>query len=393
MKKIKNYIVHFIKGTDNLLLFLALLTSTFGILAVYSATHYTVAESGGLSRDARTMIIAVILGLVMALVISLIDHDIICKLWFVWAIIGIVFMLLVMSPLGVAPPSRPDSKVWLDLKIFYFQPSELVKIIFIVTFAAHINAVKPHLNKVKTLILLIAHALIPILLVMKSGDDGSALVFMGIAAIMLFISGLNWTYIIGSITLLLAAIPLVWFKFFDAYQKQRFIVIFKPEDYPDTAYQQNMGLSAIGQGGFLGTGFLKGPYTQARAVPESQNDFIFTVVAEEFGTLGGIIAILLICAIIIRVIMNGKKASHGASRIMCYGIGAMIATQSFVNIAMCLRLGPVIGITLPFFSAGGSSSLCLYIGLGLALSAYRTTFDQRPKQFRLNTTMTSPYKS
>ena len=109
-------------------------------------------------------------------------------------------MILVML-VGVGPPSRPDSKVWLNLKVFYFQPSELVKIFFIITFSTHINAVKNNINKIGTLALLILHALVPTLLVMKSGDDGSALVFMGIAAIMLFVAGISWKYILAVVAL------------------------------------------------------------------------------------------------------------------------------------------------------------------------------------------------
>lgn len=389
LRKAKDTVVHFIKGTDKLLLILCLLASTFGVLCVYSATRYTISDKISFPRDARTMIVAILLGLFLAAIISLIDYDIICKLWPVFAVGSIVLMILVML-VGVGPPSRPDSKVWLNLKIFYFQPSELVKIFFIITFSTHINAVKNNINKIGTLALLVIHALVPTLLVMKSGDDGSALVFMGIAAIMLFVAGISWKYILAVVALIVTAVPLLWFKFMNDFQKQRFIVIVDPEAYPDTAYQQNMGLSAIEQGGFLGTGLFKGAYTQSHSVPESSNDFIFTVIAEEFGTLGCIIALGLILAIIFRIIRNGKKSVFNTSTLMCYGIASMIAIQVIINVAMCLRLGPVVGITLPFFSSGGSSSLCLYIGLGLIFGVYRTTYNQKPTNFRL-TSIRSPF--
>lgn len=389
LTKIKDSVVHFVKGTDKLLLILCLLASTFGVLCVYSATRYTISDKISFPRDARTMIIAICLGLILSAIISLIDYDIICKLWPVFAVGSIVLMILVML-VGVGPPSRPDSKVWLNLKVFYFQPSELVKIFFIITFSTHINAVKNNINKIGTLALLILHALIPTLLVMKSGDDGSAVVFMGIAAIMLFVAGISWKYILAVVALVITAVPLLWFKFMNEFQKQRFIVIVDPEAYPDTAYQQNMGLSAIEQGGFLGTGLFKGAYTQSHSVPESSNDFIFTVIAEEFGTLGCIIALGLILAIIFRIIRNGKKSVFNTSTLMCYGMASMIGIQVIINVAMCLRLGPVVGITLPFFSSGGSSSLCLYIGLGLIFSVYRTTFNQKPTNFRL-TSIRSPF--
>ncbi len=391
LRKAKDAVVHFIKGTDKLLLILCLLASAFGVLCVYSATRYTISDKISFPRDARTMIVAICLGLFLAAVISLIDYDIICKLWPVFAVGSVALMILVML-VGVGPPSRPDSRVWLNLRVFYFQPSELVKIFFIITFSTHLDAVKNNINKLGTLALLILHALVPTLLVMKSGDDGSAVVFMGIAAIMLFVAGISWKYILAALALIITAVPLLWFKFMSEFQKQRFIVIVNPEAYPDTAYQQNMGLSAIGQGGFLGTGLFKGAYTQSHSVPESSNDFIFTVIAEEFGTLGCIITLGLILAIIFRIIHNGKKSIFNTSTLMCYGIASMIAIQVIINVAMCLRLGPVVGITLPFFSSGGSSSLCLYIGLGLIFSVYRTTYNQKPTNFRL-TSIRSPYVS
>ena len=178
---------------------------------VFSAKYHKMAEGALLPSEARTMIIAIALGLILALIISLIDYDIMCKLWPVWAVLSVALMILVMA-IGVAPQSRPDSRVWLDLKIFFFQPSELVKIFFIITFSTHINAVKQNINKIGSIILLAIHALIPVLLVMKSGDDGSALVFIFIAIGMIFISGIDWKYIAGILVLAVAAIPVLWVK-------------------------------------------------------------------------------------------------------------------------------------------------------------------------------------
>lgn len=389
MRKIKDQVVHFIKGTDKLLLLLSLLTSAFGITMVYSAKLHTI--ESGIPRDALVMVIAVLGGLAVAMFISLIDYDIFTRLWFIWAIAEVGLMLLVMSPLGVAPPNRPDSQVWIDLGFFYFQPSELVKVLFIITFSHHLNLVKNDINKPLNVLLLGIHALIPTLLVMKSGDDGSAAVFLCIAFAMLFLGGISWKYIVSIVAIAAAAIPLLWFKFFGSYQKQRFIVIVDPEAYPDVAYQQNRGLTAISNGGFLGMGLFKGTCTQRGSVPVSESDMIFTVVCEEFGFLGGIVALALICAVIIRVVKTGKKSADWSATLMCYGLGTMIAAQTIINIAMCLRVGPVIGITLPFFSAGGSSSLCLYIGLGLAFSAYRTIYNQKPKNFRISG-ISSPFR-
>ena len=295
MSKIKDYIVHFFKGTDKLLALLCMITSALGVVMVYSATRYSLSGAGGLTRDARTMIIAIVIGLTAAMVISFVDYDIICRVWYVWAVLGVGLMILVQL-IGVAPDARADARTWINLGIFYFQPSELVKIFFIITFSVHLNYVRDEINKLKNVVLLMLHALVPFGLVAISGDDGSALVFMIIAISLLFVAGINWKYILGAIALVAAAIPLLWFKMSE-FQKQRFIVIVNPDRYPNTAYQQKLGLNAMRNGGFLGSGLFRGTYTQSGSIPEGENDMIFTVVGEEAGILGCIIVLLLIAAV------------------------------------------------------------------------------------------------
>ena len=389
MRKFKESVLFFISETDKILLLLCLLTSSFGVLMVHSATLSTLKDGQAFSSDVRTMIIAIILGVIVALVISLIDIEAIIKLWPAVAGFGILLMIIVLI-FGVAPSVREDARTWLDLGIFYFQPSELVKICFIITFSVHLNVIKDNLNSFKNIAFLGIHALIPVGLVMISGDDGSALVFILIAICMLFVAGIDWKYMLGGAVLALAAIPLLWVKM-NNFQKERFIVIFNPDLHPGTAYQQNMSLSAIGSGGVFGRGLFNGTYTQNRTVPESKNDMIFSVVGEELGLFGAFLALGLILLVIFRIIQTGKRSNSNTANLICYGIGSMIAVQTLINIAMCLRLGPVIGITLPFFSAGGSSTLCLYAGLGVILSVYRSTHNIKATNYRM-TSIRSPFK-
>lgn len=382
MGNIKDYIVYFWKGTDKVLLFLCLLASSAGVLMVTSATWHTMKEGALLPRDSIAMIAAVLIGLIIAMGISLIDIDIFAKSWYIWGALGIILMVIVLL-FGEAPSNRADARTWINLGFFLFQPSELVKIFFVTTFATHLDAVRDELNRVRNIALLALHALVPFVLVAISGDDGSALVFLFIAFAMLFIAGIKWQYIVGVFALAAAAIPLLWFQLND-FQKQRFIVIVDPEKYPATAYQQNLGLQALSNGGFLGKGLFKGPYTQSGAVPVSESDMIFTVIGEELGILGCIVAITLIGLVIFRIVRDAKTAIAGPAQYIGYGIASMIAVQTFINIAMCLRIGPVIGITLPFFSAGGSANLSLYIGLGLIFSIYRSVYSQTQEtNFRL----------
>jgi rod shape determining protein RodA len=178
-------------------------------------------------------------------------------------------------------------------------------------------------------------------------------------------------------------IPLAWIFVLDNIQKTRILALINPEKYPDIIYQQERGLTAIGSGGITGLGLYNGPLTQTpNSIPEAENDMIFAVVGEEFGLLGCTVALLLLTSIIIRIIRTGRHDRIGNTKVMCYGVAGMIAGQVIINIGMCLMLLPVIGITLPFFSAGGSSNICLYFSIGLILSFYRYNQQREMIDFR-----------
>lgn len=370
-------------GLDKLLIAFSLITSIFGAIMVHSATRYLLTDGMVVSRDFRVMVIAIAFGAIMALAISIVDYEWIGKLW---PFIGIFCILLMLFTriFGAAPDARPDAKSWIAIGNIYFQSSELVKIGFIITFSMHIELVKDKLNELKSLAVLGAHAALAAGLVLLVGDLGSTVVFVAIAIGMLFFAGLHWGYFAAGSLLGVAVSPLLWIYLFGTFHKNRFLALFHPELYPDEIYQQEKGVTALGSGGFFGQGLFKGVYTQNGVVPESLNDMIFSVIGEELGLLGSIFALLLIAAIVAKILKTGKSARDFSAQLMCYGVAIMIVSQVVINIGMCLKLLPVIGITLPFFSAGGSSTLCLYIGLGLILSIYRYNRKQRIVDFNLS---------
>lgn len=382
MNKIISQIKTFIKETDKFLLFLSVLISVFGILLVSSATR-TGEEM--ISRDARVMIIAVSVGVIMSLIISVIDYNFIIRLWPVIAGVCIFLMLLLFIPgVGVGPPSRPDVKTWIVLGSsgLYFQPSELVKIGFIITFTVHLDTVRDDINSLKNVILLCIHAAVPVLLVLVSGDMGSALIFILIFIVMLFAADLRFSYFLIGAGLVVAAIPLAWNFVFSSIQKDRILALINPDEYPDIIYQQEMGLRAVKNGGIFGQGLFKGEYTQSGIVPENENDMIFSVIGEEFGLIGCLLTLAVFIILVFRIINIGKKANDRTVFLLCTGVASMIASQLIVNIGMCLKLLPVIGITLPYLSAGGSSNLCIYIAIGLILSLSRYTSEKEIINFR-----------
>lgn len=383
MKKYFSLAKRFVSETDKLLLLLITAASLFGILMVHSTTRFQLTDGQLIHRDAIVMIIAAVLGIVLTLVISAIDYELIMKLW---PLIGVFCVALMGITLifGVAPEARPDAKSWLQFGSIYFQSSELVKIGYVITYSMHLELCRDTINKPLSIALLGVHALVPIGLVVLTGDMGSALVFVFMTIAMLFFAGLHFGFFACGGVLAVAASPLIWMFIFDEYQRNRFLALFRPEDFADESYQQRVGLNALGSGGFFGQGYLKGTYTQAGLVPEAENDFIFTAIGEETGFFGCIIALGLLFFIVFKMIQIGKTARDFSAQLACYGIAAMIASQVVINVGMCLMMLPVIGITLPFFSAGGTSTLCLYIGVGLVFSIYRYNRSREAVNFRLS---------
>ena len=378
MKQARSSFRNFLRGTDFGLIILCLITSIYGILLVTSATLHKNPEGVLLSSATKTMIIATIVGIAISIFVSMFNPETIAKLWPLIAVVCVGLMVYTRF-FGVAPEGREDAVSWIMIGSAVFQPSELLKIGFIITFSVHLNKVKANINRLPHLIGLGVHTLIAFFLVSWCGDDGSALVFILIFISMTFFAGLKWHYFLIGAVAAVGGFAFAWFThIISGYQRDRILAVFHPEDYErTTAYQQNRAIQAIGSGKIFGKGLFKGDYTQSGYVPVAHNDMILSVAGEELGLLGTIGVIVVIVAVCMKILSVATKAQKNVAYYMCCGVAAMIAGQSIINIGMCLRLLPVIGITLPFFSAGGSSTLCLYVGIGLVMSAYRHAKSRR----------------
>ena len=369
----KQSFTEFLKGSDYITLLLALLASCYGLALVYSATYKNLSDGKVISSDVRSMLASIAMGIVIAVVVSNIDYEIISKFWPLIAA-GCVGLMIFTYFFGVAPPSRPDAKSWLDLKVFYFQPSELLKVGFIISFSYHLDMVRDKINDLKTVLLLLVHIAVPVGLVMMTGDAGSALIFIIMFIGMLFFARVHWGYFVAGICAILVGFVVAWrVGLINGLQRQRIVALFYPDKYADVMYQQEHGKIALGSGGWFGQGYLHGDMTQAKVggVPENQNDMVLTVAGEELGFIGALAVVLILGLLILRVLYNATGARDNVGYLMCSGISVMLFAQVLVNIGMELELLPCIGITLPLFSAGGSSSLCIYLSLGLAFSIYR----------------------
>lgn len=373
--------IGFFSGLDFVTVITAVIGSAYGLALVYSATYSSLSDGKVISSDVKSMIVSITGGVIIALIVSNIDYQIISKLWPIIAA-GCIGLMVFTFFFGVAPPERPDAKSWIDLKVFYFQPSELLKVGFIISFSYHLDLVKDKINRIKTIIPLVIHGMVPIALVLATGDAGSALVFVIIFIGMLFFAKVNIGYFAAGICAILVGFVVAWKTgIIDGIQRERIIALFYPEQYADALYQQNNAKIAMGSGGLLGQGYLNGSMTQSGLVPANQNDMILSVSGEEFGYIGTLAVIGILLVLTLHIIFAGLKARDNVGHLMCSGIAVMIFAQIFINIGMELSLLPCIGITLPLFSSGGSSSLCIYLALGIEMSVYRYSRAQKKSLF------------
>ncbi len=365
MRRIMAVFADFIRETDKIMLGLCIFASCYGCIAVFSATHYM--ES---YRPVVVQIICMAAGIAAAAVISAFDYERFIKRWYAAAVVGVIPVILTFF-IGFAPEGT-DDKAWLDLGFTTFQPAELLKICFIITFSAHLSYIKPNINKLKYLLPVCLHGAFPVVLIHLQGDDGTALVFAVMVLFMMWAAGVSWKYFLLAFCAAALSSPIVYFFVMNDDQRARIQNIFDIDaDIMGVGFQQWRGRMALANGGLYGQGFLKGDLTQAGLVPEGHNDFIFVSIGEEFGMLGCLAVILLLMAICLRCIRVAKICNKESGKLICVGMFSMIFAQLVINIGMCVSVLPVIGVTLPFFSAGGTSLACLFLGVGLALSVYK----------------------
>lgn len=364
MGKFLGRVADYIREVDKIVFILCVAAAGYGCVAVFSATHYT-----GSNRQFFTQVIGLLIGVFVAVFISLFDYSDFIKFWPVAAVIGVVPVVLTFF-IGYAPAGT-DDKAWLRFGSLSFQPSELLKIMFLITFAAHLDCVKEDINKFLNLILLCLHGFFPTVLIHFQGDDGTAIVFAVMAIGMMYAAGVRLRYFIIAFGAAAVASPFFYFFVLNDDQRSRIQTMLDIEaDIKGAGYQQYRGRIALAGGGFSGQGLLNGELTQVGGVPEGHNDFIFVSIGEELGFLGCLAVLLLLAAICFRCLSIGKMCYKKTGTYICVGMFSMLLVHIIINIGMCTSLLPVIGITLPFFSAGGTSLVCLFMGVGLVLSVY-----------------------
>ncbi|MBQ8594414.1 MAG: FtsW/RodA/SpoVE family cell cycle protein [Oscillospiraceae bacterium] len=370
MKKLREMIKKYFAAVDKWLLFFCISISTIGILCQYSLVNSKQAAILDIgNRVALVQVLASVMGISAAIILSNFDYHFMAKLWKLYMPVS-VFLVILTFFIGMQVDESIDDKAWLRLPFgLTFQPSELLKICFILSFAYHLSRVREEINKPLNLVLLCIHGAFPVILIHFQGDDGTALIFGFIFLTMLFAAGLSWKYIVAAIPVVAAAIPVVWQYFLTDDQRTRFLAVYFTE-YADPLgadYQQRLSRISIGLGQLQGEGLFQEDYWY---VPKMHNDFVFSFICQALGFVGALVVLSLLFGICFRAIYDAKIALDPLGAYICYGVFAMFFFQCIINIGMCISVLPVIGITLPLLSAGGTSIAITYLGIGLLLSVH-----------------------
>ena len=369
----------FLKRADMLLFFLCLAAAIFGLVAISSAT-LTMGQS-----YIYVQLFALVVGVVLFFLFTLIDADIIADQWplLLVAEIGLILLLAVAG-------SKDDTgnRAWIRFLGIGIQPAEVVKVIYIMLMAKHLTYLKEYrnLSSPLSMVQLVAHLGVLFSLYMViSGDLGNALVFLFIFVVMIFSAGVKLYWFLFGGAALALGIPLAWNYVLSDNQKNRILLPYMQDQIDPSGYgiswEPTRAKLALSSGRLWGTGLYQGTQTQTAegGLRSKHADYIFACIGEELGMVGCIAVILLLVAIILRCVYVGVHCHSTFGMLVCMGMASMLCFQLFNSVGMCTGLTPVIGLTLPFFSYGGSSLFTMFAAMGI-VSGIR--YRPKPTQFR-----------
>ncbi|MDP3052465.1 MAG: FtsW/RodA/SpoVE family cell cycle protein [bacterium] len=283
--------------------------------------------------------------------------------WFLLSFYWLTIILLIAA--FFFRPIR-GAQSWLIIGNFQFQPSELAKISLILIFASFFSRRYLEVSLIKNIAASFFYFFIPAALVALQPALGMAIIFFGIWFSFLIVSGLKWQRIFASFLIFILVFSFLWMTFLRPYQKERVLGFIFPDRNPlGTNYNVIQSKIAIGSAGLFGKGFQQGTQSRLGFLPEAQTDFIFSAFVEEWGLVGGLLLIAAFLLIIFRIIKIGIKSEGNCAKFICLGAAIALGSQFFFNIGSCLGLSPVVGITFPFFSYGGSSLLTNALLIGI----------------------------
>ncbi len=343
------------------LVLLTALISVVGFAMLYSAAN------GNVDPWASRQMVRFSVGLAVMLAIALID----VRFLFRWAYLvyfGTVGLLIAVELIGT---TGMGAQRWIDLKFIQLQPSEMVKVTIVLALARYFHGLSSEeITRPFYLLVPIVLTLAPAALVLKQPDLGTAAMLLMIGAAVFFCAGVRlWKFAVVGV-LALSSIPIGW-QFLHEYQRRRVMTLFDPESDPlGAGYHILQSKIALGSGGLFGRGFLQGSQSHLNFLPEKQTDFVFTMLAEEFGMVGGMTLLGLYAVLLIYGLAIAVRSRNQFGRLLAVGIACNVFLYVFINIAMVMGLIPVVGVPLPLISYGGTAMLTVMAALGLMMSVY-----------------------
>ncbi|HNU74682.1 MAG: Rod shape-determining protein RodA [Deltaproteobacteria bacterium ADurb.BinA179] len=330
-----------------------------GLLCLYSSSRVT---NIAIFYKQLTWILISVLAMIVAFIV---DYRVLLRsAWplYILMVSGLILVLIIGREISGA-------RRWLSLGPLGIQPSELAKVIVII-WLAYWGEQKKHIQGygIRELVTPALFIFIPVGLILIEPDLGTAGIVALISCTLLLLLGIKRSTFISLLVLALSGMPFVWYSLKD-YQRLRIISFLDPSRDPlGSGYHAMQSKIAVGSGGLLGKGFLEGTQTQLRFLPEHHTDFIFSVVAEEWGFAGSALLLLLYVTLVTKIMQIGFKAKDRFGTMICFGIAAYFTLHLFINIAMAIGIFPVVGVPLPFISYGGSFMLINWICIGLVLN-------------------------
>ena len=380
MRQYLHELKSFFRKGDMVLLLLCLITNTFGVIMISSATNHR-----GNLRYIIIQIAAALLGILCYMLMSSLDADFLSEHRVAFAAFN-TFLLLLLIPFGTDLGS--GNKSWLDFPFLPIdiQPAEICKITYIIIMASTMASYQNNISSWRSVVAMMFHlGLLVGTNLIISEDAGVSLIFVFIFIGMAFAGGVSLLWFLSAGGSIAVAWPILWEYVFKEHQRDRFMVLLNPEEIdPDgtgVRYHSVRSLRSLTGGGWSGQGLYNGIRTQNGELPSQHTDFIFSTVGEELGFLGCILVLLLELAIIIRCIQVGKRSPDFLRRMICFGAAAALMFQVTINVGMCIGLTPVIGLTLPFISYGGSSLVTLYTMLGLVSGVHARPSPQSHERY------------
>ncbi|MFU8841027.1 MAG: rod shape-determining protein RodA [Nitriliruptoraceae bacterium] len=364
-----------IRHLDPVLVLTALALSVIGVVAIYSAKLVALTSQGlPTSLYVSRQLVALAIGVVVMVAIAVIDYHWLRVYAWVLYLGSVVLLALVLSPLG---STIGGSQRWIVLGGFQLQPSELAKVAVLLAVAAILHA-SEHRPGLGAVLASLAVTLIPAAMVFVQPDFGTSLVFVWTTAVLLLLAGVRAGYLVGlGIGGVVFVVSALVSGLIQPYQLTRLTAFLDAGDASaaqTAAFQTRQSLIAVGSGRFAGKGLFEGTQTSLSYVPENHTDFIFTVIAEEFGFLGGSVVLALLLVLVWRGLRIAILAKDRFGSLVAGGIVAMLTLQVFVNVGMTIGIMPVTGLPLPFISYGGTSLIVWFAMVGLLLNIHMRRF-------------------